>query len=126
MAAFIRNAVLMLVAPVVVSAATITLDWNITWVTANPDSALDRPVIGINGQWPPPVLNFTRGDRVIANVFNGLGNESTSIHFHGLYQNGTNTMDGPPGMTQCEMSPGSTMVYNFTVSLQLQCPPPVF
>lgn len=100
----------------VASAATLTYDWNITWVTANPDGLHPRPVIGINGEWPIPVLNFTKGDRIIANVYNALGNETTSIHFHGFFQHGTNSMDGPPGVTQCEIPPGSRFTYNFTVS----------
>ena len=54
----------------VTSAATVTLDWNITWVRANPDGMAERPVMGINGQWPLPLLNFTKGDQVIANVHN--------------------------------------------------------
>lgn len=103
------------------SAATISLDWNITWVLANPDGLQERSVIGINGQWPPPVLNFTKGDRIVANVYNGLSNESTSIHWHGMYQNGTNYMDGAPGVTQCQIAPGATMVYNFTVSSNWEC-----
>lgn len=103
----------------VVSAATITLDWNITWVIANPDGLQVRPVIGINGQWPLPVLNFTKGDRMIANVYNGLGNESTSIHWHGMYQNGTGHMDGAPGVTQCQIAPGASMTYDFTVSSKI-------
>jgi iron transport multicopper oxidase len=98
------------------SAATLNYDWNITWVTANPDGQFERPVIGINGQWPPPVLNFTIGDRIIAKVHNALGNETTSVHWHGFFQNGTNHMDGPPSVTQCGIAPGSTFVYNFTVS----------
>lgn len=100
----------------VASAATLTYDWNITWVTANPDGQQERPVVGINGQWPLPVLNFTKGDRVVANVYNALGNQSTSLHFHGFYQHGTNDMDGPSSVTQCEIPPGSTFTYNFTVS----------
>jgi iron transport multicopper oxidase len=52
------------------NAETVTLDWNITWVRANPDGMAERPVMGINGQWPLPLLNFTKGDRVIANVHN--------------------------------------------------------
>ncbi|KAF9885646.1 hypothetical protein FE257_012737 [Aspergillus nanangensis] len=99
-----------------VSGATLNYDFNITWVTANPDGLAPRPVIGINGEWPPPILNFTRGDRVIAKVYNALGNESTSIHWHGFFQNGTNNMDGAPQVTQCEIVPGSTFVYNFTVN----------
>ena len=54
----------------VANAATVTLDWNITWVRANPDGMAERPVMGINGEWPLPLLNFTKGDRVIANVHN--------------------------------------------------------
>jgi hypothetical protein len=59
---------------VAASAAAVQYKFNITWVTANPDGLHPRPVIGMNGQWPPPVLNATQGDRIIANVYNGLGN----------------------------------------------------
>lgn len=52
------------------TAATVNLDWNITWVRANPDGVADRPVIGINGKWPLPLLNFTKGDRVVVSVHN--------------------------------------------------------
>ncbi|KAE8145434.1 Cupredoxin [Aspergillus avenaceus] len=100
----------------IVIAVTHHYDWNVTWVSANPDGMYERPVIGINGQWPLPVLNFTLGDKVIAKVYNALGNESTSIHWHGFFQNGTTHMDGAPGITQCEIPPGSTFVYNFTVN----------
>ncbi|CEL02165.1 Putative Multicopper oxidase [Aspergillus calidoustus] len=96
-------------------AKTHNLEWNMTWVTANPDGLQPRPVIGINNEWPLPLLNFTKGDRVIANVRNQLGNQSTSVHFHGFFQNGTNEMDGPPDLTQCAIPPNETMVYNFTI-----------
>ncbi|KAF4553480.1 Iron transport multicopper oxidase fetC-like protein [Elsinoe fawcettii] len=96
-------------------AATVTYDWNITWTRANPDGASERPTIGINGQWPLPVVNVTRGDRIIAHVHNQLGNQSTSVHWHGFFQNGTNYMDGPQDVTQCGIAPGSSMTYNFTV-----------
>ncbi|KAL1387914.1 Cupredoxin [Phyllosticta capitalensis] len=99
----------------VVEAETVTYNWNISWTTANPDGMLERPVIGINGQWPLPVLNLTKGDRVVANVHNGLGNETTSIHWHGFFHHNTTFMDGPPHVVQCEIPPGSTFVYNFTL-----------
>lgn len=54
----------------IADAATVNFDWNITWLTANPDGMADRPTIGINGQWPLPLLNITKGDRVIVNVHN--------------------------------------------------------
>nr|OQO26383.1 hypothetical protein B0A51_06945 [Rachicladosporium sp. CCFEE 5018] len=99
----------------VARSATHEYDWNIGWVRANPDGMAERPVMGINGQWPLPTLNFTKGDRVIATVHNQLGNQSTSMHFHGLFQNGTNDMDGPVGVTQCGIPPGSSFTYNFTI-----------
>jgi iron transport multicopper oxidase len=96
-------------------AATVTYDFNVTWITANPDGLFTRSVIGINGQWPIPTIRVNVGDQLIVNVFNGLGNVSTSLHFHGMFQNGTTEMDGPASVTQCGISPGSSFTYNFTV-----------
>lgn len=97
-------------------AATVTYDFEVGWVTANPDGAMARPVMGINGQWPIPHITATVGDKVIVNLKNNLGNQSTSLHFHGLYQNGTTEMDGLSGITQCPVTPGSSFQYNFEVS----------
>lgn len=97
-------------------AATVTYDFNVTWVTANPDGLLDRLVMGINGQWPLPYITATVGDRIVVNVLNQLGNETTSLHFHGIYQNGTTEMDGVTGVSQCPIQPGGSFTYNFTVS----------
>ena len=97
-------------------AATVTYNWDITWVNANPDGAMMRPVIGINGQWPCPSINANVGDRVMVHVTNKLGNETTSLHWHGLFQQGSDTMDGPSGVTQCEIPPGSKFTYDFKVS----------
>lgn len=100
----------------VTHAATVTYDFEIGWLTANPDGAMARPVMGINGQWPLPHITATVGDRVIVNVKNNLGNQSTSLHFHGLYQNGTAEMDGVAGVSQCPIAPGASFQYNFFVS----------
>ncbi|KAK7724129.1 hypothetical protein SLS64_000463 [Diaporthe eres] len=100
----------------VVQAATVTYDFEVGWVTANPDGAFDRPTIGINGKWPIPQITANVGDQVVVNVLNSLGNQSTSLHFHGLYMNGTTHMDGPPGVTQCPIQPGSRFTYNFTIN----------
>ncbi|MCJ1444668.1 MAG: hypothetical protein MMC23_005170 [Stictis urceolatum] len=90
-------------------------DWTIGWTTAAPDG-FSRPVIGINGQWPCPTINVQLGDRLIINVHNDLGNQSTSIHWHGFFQQGTPYMDGVPGTTQCPIPPGGSMTYNFLAS----------
>lgn len=98
----------------VANAAVVTYDFNLGWVTANPDGAFDRQTIGINGQWPLPQIRGNIGNNIIVNVQNNLG-EMASIHFHGLFMNGTNYMDGPVGTTQCPIPPGASFTYNFTV-----------
>ncbi|KAL5352487.1 ferroxidase fet3 [Pseudogymnoascus australis] len=82
-------------------AKVVTYDFNITWVRANPDGQFERATIGINNAWPLPIIEADVGDTVIVNVENGLGNATTSLHFHGLFQNGTTEMDGAIGVTQC-------------------------
>ncbi|KAJ5740208.1 Iron transport multicopper oxidase fetC [Penicillium malachiteum] len=96
-------------------AKTVTYDFNVTWVMANPDGLYERKVVGINGQWPLPTIEVDQGDRLVVNMFNGLGDKSSSIHFHGMFQNRTNEMDGPSMVTQCPVAPGSSITYNFTV-----------
>jgi iron transport multicopper oxidase len=96
-------------------AATVTYDFNVSWITANPDGAFTRSVMGINNQWPIPTIRANVGDQLVVNVFNGLGNVSTSLHFHGIFQNGTTDMDGPASVNQCGIPPGSSLTYNFTV-----------
>jgi iron transport multicopper oxidase len=108
---------LLLLFTVLSEAATITYDFNITWVRANPDGLFERPTIGINNQWPLPIMTATVGDQVIVNVDNQLGNQSTTLHFHGLFMNGTTEMDGPSQVSQCGIPPGSKFTYNFTASL---------
>jgi FtsP/CotA-like multicopper oxidase with cupredoxin domain len=103
---------------------------------ANPDGLYERPTIGINGQWPLPIMTATINDTVVVNVINQLGNtifsfetfstkrtclgnQSTTLHFHGIYQNGTTEMDGAGQVGQCGIPPGSQFTYNFTASQML-------
>jgi FtsP/CotA-like multicopper oxidase with cupredoxin domain len=60
---------------------------------------------------------MNRGDRLLVNLTNNLPN-ATTLHWHGLFQNGTNWMDGTTGVTQCPVPPGSSFLYNFTVENQ--------
>ncbi|KAF2683691.1 multicopper oxidase [Lentithecium fluviatile CBS 122367] len=99
----------------IVRCATVTYDFDVSWTYANPDGLYNRPVIGINGQWPIPTIRVTKGDQLVVNVKNSLGNETTSLHFHGLYMNGSTHMDGPDQVTQCAIQPGGSFTYNFTV-----------
>ncbi|KAI8964740.1 putative ferroxidase [Daldinia sp. FL1419] len=98
------------------NAATVTYDFRIGWVTSNPDGAFDRPTIGINDQWPIPPIVANIGDNIVINVLNSLGNQPTSLHFHGLFMNGSTHMDGPSQVSQCPIAPGSSFTYNFTIN----------
>lgn len=94
---------------------TVSLQWSLGWKWISPDG-YGRPVVAVNNLWPPPTIDMCKGDRLALQITNNLGNETTSIHFHGFYQNGENQMDGPAMVTQCPIPPGSIFTYNFTVS----------
>ncbi|KAJ2336753.1 ferroxidase fet3 [Coemansia sp. RSA 2681] len=57
---------------------------------------------------------MTAGDTLAVTVHNSL-NVTTSIHTHGIFQNGTNFMDGPASVTQCGIPPGDSFTYEFVV-----------
>jgi hypothetical protein len=82
----------------------------------NPDGVY-RPMILINGQFPGPLIECNDGDRLVIDVENQSVN-ATSFHWHGLYQNGSNWMDGTIGVTQCPIAPGGNFTYDFTISGQ--------
>ena len=82
-------------------------------------------------------MTATINDTVVVNVVNqlgntifsletsltkrtSLGNQSTTLHFHGIFQNGTTEMDGPGQVSQCGIPPGSRFTYNFTASQTLR------
>jgi iron transport multicopper oxidase len=90
-------ATLLLAVSHIAGAATVVYDFNITWVRgkrslvrgsswnltdlrkANPDGLYERPTIGINGQWPLPIMTATVNDTVVVNVINQLG--TLRLHF---------------------------------------------
>ncbi|KAL1913437.1 hypothetical protein Sste5344_000398 [Sporothrix stenoceras] len=98
------------------SASVVTYNFNITWVRHSPDGLQARPIIGVNGYWPPPIIRANVGDRLVVHVHNQLRNQSTSLHFHGLFLENATHMDGAVQVSQCAISPGSKMTYNFTIN----------
>ncbi|KAF9151186.1 ferroxidase fet3 [Linnemannia schmuckeri] len=63
-------------------AVVVTYNWNITYVNTNPDGFMNRRVMGINGQFPPPATNVTLNDTLAINVVNQIS-EPTTLHAHG-------------------------------------------
>jgi len=67
---------------------------------------------GYNGTSPGPTIEAVEGDRVRLIVTNKLP-EHTTIHWHGLIL--PNGMDGVGGLTQPQIAPGETYIYEFTL-----------
>ncbi|KAI0841088.1 putative multicopper oxidase [Hypoxylon sp. FL0890] len=93
-----------------------TYDWTIVYKEGDPDGIV-KSMMTINGQFPGPLMEVNEGDVVEVNVHNQASN-STAIHWHGIFQNGTNWMDGAAGVTQCPITPGSSYRYRFNVTGQ--------
>ncbi|KAJ2775380.1 ferroxidase fet3 [Coemansia nantahalensis] len=98
-----------------VLAARVELNWDITYVDANPDGQGGRRMIGVNNKWPPPAIHVNLNDTLVINAHNSL-DEATSLHMHGFYQNGTNYYDGAVGVTECGIAPNSTYTYAVNVT----------
>ncbi|KAE9365562.1 multicopper oxidase [Stipitochalara longipes BDJ] len=99
----------------IVWASVVTYDWSLSWIDAAPDG-FKRPVIAINGEFPLPMINVTVGDQIVIHATNNLGNTNTTLHFHGIFQNGTNSQDGPFQVTQCPIPSGQSLTYKFTIN----------
>ncbi len=67
---------------------------------------------GYNGQSPGPTIECVEGDKVRIFVTNKLP-EHTTVHWHGLIV--PNGMDGVGGLTQPQIKPGQTFVYEFVL-----------
>ncbi|KAK9450187.1 Cupredoxin [Limtongia smithiae] len=92
-------------------------EWTVTPATRAPDG-VEREMILVNGLFPGPILRARKGDSVKITIINRLPlfNQSTSIHFHGLHQRGTNSMDGVPGVTQCGIPSNDSLTYAFNLT----------
>ncbi|MET7027898.1 multicopper oxidase domain-containing protein [Sediminicola luteus] len=75
-------------------------------------SGKEKRAIAVNGLIPMPTLTFTEGDIAEIVVHNKL-NESTSLHWHGLYL--PNKEDGVPYLTQMPIEPNETFTYRFPI-----------
>lgn len=87
-------------------------DFTISRGTAAPDG-VQRDVIVVNGQFPGPCIEANWGDWVEITVTNDIGNEGTSIHWHGLIQSQTQYSDGVPSLSQCPIAPGKSFTYRW-------------
>jgi FtsP/CotA-like multicopper oxidase with cupredoxin domain len=75
---------------------------------------VERIVLTVNGTIPGPTIVADWGDNIVVHVTNGLANNGTSIHFHGVRQLNTNQMDGTNSLQQCPIAPGDSFTHSFT------------
>nr|2HZH_A Chain A, laccase [Trametes ochracea] len=81
-----------------------------------------RDAVVVNGGTPGPLITGNKGDQFQLNVINNLTNftmlKSTSVHWHGFFQKGTNWADGPAFVNQCPIAAGSSFLYDFSTPIQ--------
>ncbi|KAF9461144.1 laccase I precursor [Collybia nuda] len=75
-----------------------------------------------DGTLPGPIIQGNKGDRFQVNVINQLTDDtmflSTSIHWHGIHQAGSNWADGSSFVTQCPIASNDSFLYDFSVAQQ--------
>jgi len=80
-----------------------------TW----PDGAVKKGgMILVNESLPGPTIRAREGDTIVVRLRNTLP-EGTSIHWHGMTQQGTWQMDGVANVSQEPVRPGQTFEYRF-------------
>ena len=73
-----------------------------------------RPLITINGHMPGPTIIARRDQRLWVKVYNELPNvEGISIHWHGMHQRGTTSMDGVAFISQNPIPTYQSYKYDF-------------
>ncbi|KAI0692982.1 phenoloxidase [Cerioporus squamosus] len=78
----------------------------------------ERAAVLAGGSFPGPLITGQKGDHFQINVVDQLTNhtmlKSTSIHWHGFFQKGTNWADGPAFVNQCPIAAGHSFLYDFS------------
>jgi len=73
----------------------------------------NRTCMAFNGTIPGPTIIANWGDKIKVHVTNRMVNNGTAIHWHGVRQLNSLLADGVPGVTQCPIAPGESMIYEF-------------
>ncbi|XP_073013598.1 monocopper oxidase-like protein SKU5 isoform X1 [Typha latifolia] len=91
-------------------------DWEVSYVSASP-LGVKQKVIGINRQFPGPILNVTTNWNVVVNIRNNL-DEPFLVTWSGLQQRKNSWQDGVLG-TNCPIPAGWNWTYEFQVKDQI-------
>ncbi|RYR68898.1 hypothetical protein Ahy_A03g015397 isoform A [Arachis hypogaea] len=91
-------------------------DWTVSYIGASP-LGVKQKVIGINGQFPGPILNATTNWNVVVNVKNDL-DEPLLLTWNGVQHRKNSWQDGVSG-TSCPIPAGWNWTYQFQVKDQI-------
>lgn len=72
-----------------------------------------RTLLLINGRIPGPTLVVHEGQIIIVHVFNQLQSKGITVHWHGMFQQGSAWMDGVGFITQPPIDAGASFDYIF-------------
>lgn len=72
---------------------------------------VERGVLTANRMIPGPSIQVCEGDKVVVDVENHLEGMEVTLHWHGIWQRGSQYYDGVPFVTQCPIQQGNTFRY---------------
>ncbi|CAL7936374.1 unnamed protein product [Xylocopa violacea] len=78
-----------------------------------PGDGIQRMALTVNRMIPGPTVQVCKGDYVVVDVVNQMPSDSVTVHWHGIFQNGSPHQDGVPHLTQCPILMHNTFRYQF-------------
>ncbi|GAB2299943.1 hypothetical protein Dimus_033988 [Dionaea muscipula] len=91
-----------------------TIDW-ILQETSYTRLCSTKDILTVNGEFPGPALELSKGETIYVNVHN-QGTYNVTIHWHGVKQPRNPWSDGPEYITQCPINPGANFTYEIILS----------
>ena len=88
-------------------------EFNVTEKALDPDGFINTQGKVFNNSYPGPWIQVCWGDDIEIKVTDYLGKNGTTIHWHGIRQNGTLDMDSVNGVTQCPIATNDSFTYKF-------------
>ncbi|KAG5670510.1 hypothetical protein PVAND_000769 [Polypedilum vanderplanki] len=77
---------------------------------------VERGILTANRMIPGPSIQVCENDRVVVDVENHIEGMEVTLHWHGIWQRGTQYYDGVPMVTQCPIQQGNTFRYQWTAN----------
>lgn len=78
-----------------------------------PGDGVQRMALTVNRMIPGPSIQVCLGDEIVVDVQNKIKECGVTIHWHGIFQKGTQYFDGVPLVTQCPIMFQNSFRYQF-------------